>query len=91
MVKKIYMSFSEGKGPGTVASPQLAGAGLAFNYVLQLLISVLGGGYATGTAEARTGGMESIAALRTVTDVRNSINEWQQSHHSDDGGDLAVE
>ncbi|KAK4503223.1 hypothetical protein PRZ48_006651 [Zasmidium cellare] len=85
LAKKIYMSFGEEKGLGTVSSPRIAGAGLALNYVLQLLVSVLIGGYTMGTAEARTGGSQPAA------DGKPGINERQQGHHSDDGDHLAVE
>ncbi|KAF2165359.1 hypothetical protein M409DRAFT_24209 [Zasmidium cellare ATCC 36951] len=55
LAKKIYKSFGEGEGFGSITNPRIAGSGLAVNYALQILACVLAGGYSTGTMEARTG------------------------------------
>lgn len=64
IARNIYKAFAENDDfafPG--ASARTAGIAWSLNYLAQLAIAVLGGGYATGTAEAITHSMVPSASI----------------------------
>ena len=80
LIKQIYKSFGEKEGLSVVTNHKIAGTAHALNYILHLLVAVVGGGYLVGTWEATGGGMGIPVPLCAhswlLTDMR-SFNRRQ--------------
>ncbi|KAK5123920.1 hypothetical protein LTR85_002117 [Meristemomyces frigidus] len=74
LARNIYKAFAEDDDVGFRASTRTVGIAYSMSYVAQSSIAVLGGGYATGTAEAIT--HESKAGNAAIVTVMAAIWLW---------------